>query len=255
MAKLVQVGEVLEVQLQRGLGYAQYLGTHELDGDAVAVVPRVFPERPAIEPALLYDSYVTFYPVHLALRQKLVQVVGHLPAAPIPKVFRRQGAMSGREVLTWLIDDGPTTTVKRELSEEELRIPIAGIWNHEYLLNRIAEGWRPEHVGRRPVASEEPIQQPPDPAKASRSAHSVDELCFERHYLYFPDESDAQAAAEELRKARFSARAQRSADGVNWLVLAERQASPDADSLDFAADLMQRVAGSRNGEYDGHERG
>ncbi len=40
-----------------------------------------------------------------------------------------------------------TEQLKRKLSLKDRELPIAAVWNHEYLIDRINEGWKPEHEG------------------------------------------------------------------------------------------------------------
>jgi hypothetical protein len=48
---------------------------------------------------------------------------------------------------SWIIEDASGEVTKAKLSEEELRLPIAAIWNHELLVQRLAEGWTPVEEG------------------------------------------------------------------------------------------------------------
>jgi hypothetical protein len=51
-------------------------------------------------------------------------------------------------VKTWIVEGRSTGEVtKHVLSEEERLLPIAAIWNHEFLVQRVATGWRPEKEG------------------------------------------------------------------------------------------------------------
>ncbi|MCI0571579.1 MAG: hypothetical protein L0Y66_12555 [Myxococcaceae bacterium] len=149
MAK-VKVGDVLEIPTPEGLAYAQYVGKHPEYGDAIWVVPKVFEKRPGDLRAVFEgeSGYLTFYPVRAAVTQGLVGGVAPLPVTPgrsIPPTLRRAGARAaGGRVLTWVISTGPEEVVRKELSETEARIPIAAIWNHELLQQRITQGWRPE---------------------------------------------------------------------------------------------------------------
>jgi hypothetical protein len=47
-------------------------------------------------------------------------------------------------VVTWIVIDGNAELLRDKLNAEERRLPIAVIWNHELLVQRLAEGWRPE---------------------------------------------------------------------------------------------------------------
>jgi hypothetical protein len=140
---------VLEVQVPAGLAYLQYLGRHSDYGDAVSVSPTVMQTRPAITKTLFDGDYATFYPAHAAVAQGLVTAVGHIDGASMPKAWRRAGMRSPRGVESWILEDASGETPLRELSEEEQRLPIVAVWNHNYLIARILEGWRPEKAGRR----------------------------------------------------------------------------------------------------------
>lgn len=147
MAKRLRPGDVLEVRLPEGLGYVLYLGTHPEYGDGIAVSSAVVTQRPSLTQGFFDEGYVTFYPARAALAQDLVTVVGRLPAPALPRALRRPGVRTGRTVETWIIEDESGETVKRTLGAQERLIPIAAIWNHELLVHRIAEGWRPEQEG------------------------------------------------------------------------------------------------------------
>lgn len=141
MARRLRPGDILEVALlEGGYGYLQYVGKHSFYGDAVRVRPGGLSRCPPITEELFKEGYITFYPANRAAKEKLVTVVGHLVAVPMPTVFRRSGVTSG----VWLIDDESGTTAKRFLSDVERKLPIGSVWTHEFLQMRIAEGWRPE---------------------------------------------------------------------------------------------------------------
>ena len=155
MPPRLRSGDVLEVEFPRvpspevafpdgGFGYVTYVGKRD-DSDVVQVRPGVVYERPPITAALFADSYMTFYPANLALRHKLVTVVGHLPPVAIPPVFRRAGMIdrSGK-VLTWLLEDENGIRITEVLTEAESKLDIAMIWNHELLLIRMSQKWKPE---------------------------------------------------------------------------------------------------------------
>jgi len=89
-------------------------------------------------------GYVGFYPAAAAVAHGLVDVVGHLPPPNVPLRVRRPGARSGQQVNTWIVEGGTKEYVKTTLSAEELELPIAAIWNHEFLIQRVSEGWDPK---------------------------------------------------------------------------------------------------------------
>ena len=149
MTKRAKPGDVLQVMTPDGAAvYLHYLGTHQEYGDGVAVCPIKQAADVEVNAELFQGGYVTFFPVVAAVAQGLVSIVGHLASPGLPKRVRRPGARSARQVETWIIEDGSTEVLKRELSNTERKLPIAVIWNRDLLLQRVSEGWRPEMDGR-----------------------------------------------------------------------------------------------------------
>ncbi len=149
MAKRAKSGDILEVKTPDGLAYLQYVGKHPDLGDTILVSPTTYQKRPADFDQTFENGYVTFYPVNAAISKNMVEVVGRkdVPAGLPPKRLRLEGVWSDRGVETWVIEGESGQTVKKTLSEEERRLPIGSIWNHEFLLQRLATGWRPEMEG------------------------------------------------------------------------------------------------------------
>jgi hypothetical protein len=147
MAARAKPGDVLGVTSKTGRIYLHYLGKHTDYGDAVVVCPATYDDPPQIGSQLFIDGYVAFYPAVAAVARGLAQVVGHVPPGGLPAQLRRPGARVGRDVRTWVIEQPSGETVRETLSADELRFPIAVIWNHELLVQRVAEGWRPEMEG------------------------------------------------------------------------------------------------------------
>jgi hypothetical protein len=143
-----RIGDVLELVVGAGFGYVQYLGRHSEYGDAIRVVPRMFSQHQSVAASLFEDAYITFYPVQASSANELSRIVGNLPAPQLPTQFRRAGLRAGTQVETWIIEDDRGETLVRELSVSELLLPIAAIWNHEYLVQRIDEGWTPARASQ-----------------------------------------------------------------------------------------------------------
>lgn len=141
--KRARAGDVLLLKVAGGVAYLHYLGRHSVYGDAVLVSRRFDEAQAAITDETFSEGYVTFYPVTAAVAQNLVEVVSHRSPPRLPSRLRRAGARSGRRVDTWIIEDGGKETVKMKLSDEDWQLPIAAIWNHEFLAQRVAEGWHP----------------------------------------------------------------------------------------------------------------
>lgn len=144
----VKGGDVLQLRAGDRFAYLHYIGKHPEYGDAVLVSPGLQERQTSVARENFVSGYVAFYPAAAGVAQGLVEVVAHLPPPNLPERLRRAGARSGRRVDTWIIEDGSREVVRTKLSEDELRLPIAAIWNHELLVQRIAEGWNPMNEGR-----------------------------------------------------------------------------------------------------------
>ena len=146
--KRVKAGDVLELKVGDRFAYLHYIGRHSEYGDAVLVKRELYDQQMPPADVRFAGEYVAFYPVTAAVAHGLVEIVAHLPPPQLPERLRRAGVRSGRRVRTWIIESSSGEVVKTHLSEEELRLPIAAIWNHELLVQRIAEGWNPADEGR-----------------------------------------------------------------------------------------------------------
>jgi len=141
--KRFTVGDVLAVQAGDRLAYVQYIGSHPEYGDAILVSRRLHERAVPVTSDLFADGYVTFYPAKAAANQSLVELIDNLPAPPLPDRLRRAGKRSGRGVDTWIIEDSTGETLKSRLSKDERKPPIAAIWNHALLVQRLVEQWDP----------------------------------------------------------------------------------------------------------------
>jgi hypothetical protein len=151
MAAQLRAGDVLRFECASGFAYVSYVGRHPIFGDTIWVVPELFAE-PVNDWAVLFDGdgYYAFYPAHTTVKHGLATKVGYSTnALRVPPTKWRIVVNCGPKdvVVSWLIEDGVTRVSRQdaELSPEERMIPIASIWNHEYLCHRIVEGWTPFH--------------------------------------------------------------------------------------------------------------
>jgi hypothetical protein len=246
VARRIQPGDVLEVAGSGGLLYLCYVGKHPEYGDAVDVCPVEQTTRPEHFEGLFRSAYVTFYPAAAAVARGLASVVGRATCAGMPRILRRPGARSGLTVKTWIIEDGSGESMKQQLSADELRLPIAVIWNHELLLERVRAGWRPETEGCSMSGDRAALEELSRVSKAGARQTIL-------HYLYLPSKVGAAEVAARLRSHGFSTEERPGADGINWLVLAIQEVVPSESTIAAARTLMEEVAGGAGGEYDGWE--
>ncbi len=295
MPPRLRSGDVLEVEFPKvpspevafpdgGFGYLTYVGKHHENGEAIRVCPRVFRERPMLAEDLFADSYIAFYPANLALKHKLVTVVGKLAPVAMPTVFRRGPFKIGTKTLPYQIDryDGQTrtTSLKYSLSEEEKKINLATHYNHEGLLITISEGWRPEWTSEDvtpppeiPSDPEAPTQldappESPEPPASPSSAHldpdasvilevakSSDLAAARgiRHYLYLPTKKIAQQVAATLQQREFDIELNRAAIGKKWLVRASHRVVLSGEYIANMRSFLEELVEPLHGEYDGWE--
>lgn len=147
-----RVGDVLEIATPNGLAYVQYVGKHSEYGDVVHIVSKCHQQRPAnLSPIINAPGYLAFYPARLAVNSGLANIVEthDLPSGvELPMQLRRAGArLPDRTIATWIVEHNGQETVHRELSDDQKGLPIAAIWNHELLIQRIVEGWTPQKEG------------------------------------------------------------------------------------------------------------
>jgi RHS repeat-associated protein len=246
MARRAKPGDVLEVVApDGGVIYLHYLGKHPEYGDAIAVAPGKRARRAAVSADLFRDAYVTFYPAVSAVARGFATVVGQLPSRGLPGRMRRAGAREGTRVATWIIEDGSREVLKEALSDEERRLPIAAVWNHEFLIQRVSEGWRPEREGTASDRKEEP--------ERGAAAGGADGPRTIIHYAYFADKNAAGEVAQQLRAQGFETEERLGADGVNWLVLAKHGIIVSEETVAAARGAIEPLVVRRGGEYDGWE--
>lgn len=143
----IRPGDVLEIKTPNGTAYIQFIGVHGEYGDAILVEPRVHATPVTDFGGLFENGYVTFYPARLAVKKAMARLIGHSNPPRMPDRLRRPGARNGRKIETWVIEEGADERVSSRLTPQEIKLPIAAIWNHEFLIKRIAEGWTPIEEG------------------------------------------------------------------------------------------------------------
>jgi hypothetical protein len=258
--KKARFGDVFEVHTPRGLAYFQYTSKHPEYSDTIRILPGLFATRPSPDELVALttqEGYFTFYLVSLAVRHGLVELIGNYPIpagleAP-SKLLRAGFRTSEGKAVAWFLWDGThETLLKRELTAEEKRISLAQMWNHEALVHRLAEQWRPEHEHEERKPRTE-ASNPPEPSSTQEEqppAPTSGKPLHMRHYLYFPRAKQGKAVAALLRQRGFTVEYRKGADGVNWLVLAEHSLSPEDEA---GREELERLAQEHSGEYDGSE--
>jgi regulator of ribonuclease activity B len=251
------------VRTPQGLAYLQYASKHPRYSDTVRILPGLFKARPTpdeLAALVTQEGYFTYYLVSLALKYGLVEFISNYPiptGLDAPSKLLRAGFTTREgKVMAWFLWDGTQETLlKRELTAEEKRISLAQMWNHEFLVHRLAEQWRPEHehAERKPQAEASVPSAPSRPPEEQPATPASDKPLRVRHYLYFPRAKEGKAVAAQLRQRGFTVEYRKGADGVNWLVLAEHSLSPGDEAGLAVREELERLAQQHSGEYDGSE--
>jgi hypothetical protein len=147
----VKFGDVVELSTPAGLAYAIYTHRDSVCGAMIHVFDQLHASRPhdLAELTKTKVRFITFYPLQAAVNRNFVTVVGnvpipdHLRAFPL---FRAAGAIdpTTHRVINWWLWDGKKEWRIGALTSPQRKLPIRATWNHTCLVDRIAEGWRPE---------------------------------------------------------------------------------------------------------------
>ena len=145
-SSVLRPGDLLEIRTDKGFLYISYIGKHNEYGDSVLVCPQIYLSQTESKADLFKKCYIAFYPATAAVKKKLAMIVGHNEPHDLPTRFRRPGARSKQGAIQkWIIEDGSTEKLKTSLTRDEISIPLASIWNHEMLIHKVENGWRPEN--------------------------------------------------------------------------------------------------------------
>lgn len=248
LEKAVPVGTVVEIRTGRGFAYMQY--THYLRGDGQLgwVIPGLFSTRPGNLAALVEDplGFFCLFPLDFMLENGSAAEV---EAFEIPElrrsvpIFRgsRYTDEDGRGHGIWLYENGQQRVVAEMLTPELAKLPILSLPSPTALIHDLETGWRPEVHEERIVAERRRRRE-----SGERRSSRVNAT---RHYLRFPDNSAAQAAAALVARLGGEAVVRENRAG-GWLVLATPAAEWTRDDADAK---FQRVAHQHGGDWDGTE--
>jgi hypothetical protein len=148
--KRAKLGDIIEIATPLGLVYAQYTHRNDEYGELLRVYSQRYADRPTDIGQILRSELqlMCFYPLQAAIKFRLVEVVGHCPVPPESSTFPlfRTGIENKvtLKVKTWWFWDGEKEWPHGDLTPEQRRYPMRGIWNHEFLIDRIVSGWRAE---------------------------------------------------------------------------------------------------------------
>jgi hypothetical protein len=261
-ARKPKVGDVAEIRTPEGLAYIQYTHDGKGNGELVRVLPGLYDSRPNLEALVLQrELYFIFYTLKYAMRDKQSEIVCNLLvpdwARPEPLMRHASGRTSEGKITGWrimpalsplTIDFLKRTSVIRELTQEQKRLSIYVLRPHPSMVKELARGWTPERA-------EGLEDQDRKEARARRAAQHFTPAADEAmsHYLYFPVQTDAECAGEQLRDRGYHVEVRKGADGDSWLALAKGARPKAKGEMDALRNEMEALAAQYRGEYDGWE--
>lgn len=149
MAKKIQIGDVIEIPTKKGLAYAQYSHNNDLCGELLRILPGFFDERPKKLEEVVSQSEIfsTFFPLRVAIKRNIFEVVTNLPVPDFAKkfpLFRSGGVdpLTGK-VRTWWLWDGEQEWKVGDITQEQRKLSLREIWNDTLLIEKIESGWTP----------------------------------------------------------------------------------------------------------------
>lgn len=258
------IGDILEIKTPSGLAYIQYTHEHPDMGALVRILPGLFERRPKdfTDIARQRELYSTFYTLRYALPKGETEVVSHQPVPDwtksYPMMRHSDGADATGKSHSWSIlrADMPLTVENlkkapkyKVLTSELEKLSIDGLWSHPLLVKRLAQGWTPERAEelRLDAVVQKEAEKRVAPQPKAASNQSV------RHYLYFPERTNAERAAQWFRSQGFSVDVRLGGDNENWLALVKHETPDNPQDLEKLREEMGAIAERLNGEYDGWE--
>lgn len=253
--KKLRIGDVYEIATPAPLAYVQFTHEHADMGQLVRVLPGLYQSRPDLAKlAHARELYFVFYTLKYAVRDGEAEVITNAPlperARPFPMMRRRvRGGWqiaNGSKRLT--LDEINKMTYVQRLTPEQKKLSLGWeLWPHPVMVRELARGWTPEleeEFRIKDTAAYEARKK----AEASQGKKDVPSVLD--HYLYFPEKTQAEEAAQRLRTKGWQVQVRVGADGENWLALAKQPAPIDEESGDVR-DELESLAKELHGEYDG----
>jgi len=144
-------GDIIEIKTSKGLAYALYTHRNKQYGALLRVFGHILPSRPSHFDTLVSGrpQFETFFPLGAAVHRGIVSVVGSVPIPPQFQAFPifRSGSADPitKKVKTWWLWDGEKEWLVGNITDEQRKLPIRGVWNDTLLRERIDTGWTAEN--------------------------------------------------------------------------------------------------------------
>jgi hypothetical protein len=248
MATKVDIGDVVEIPTKLGNAYAQFSNYHSEPpkfGALLRVLPGLFRERPIDFARLIAGKEVfsTFFPLQAAVNRGIVRIVGREPVPPHARKFPlfRAGNINPNtgKVEQWWLWDGTKSWKIDKLSDEQLDLPIEGVWNDTMLIQRIEQGWTPRNADYFVAL-----------ARAKKKEPDSEIISQIRHYLRLKNRDDANVAVQRVGELEVRSEIHEH-NGECMVVVYQNEIVPEERERVRA--YLSDVAAALGGEYDGWE--
>jgi len=149
MARL-KIGDVVKVKTSRGFSYLHFTHKHRQYGALLRVFAGFYETRPSVLTELVMrpSAFQCFFPLGAAVDQGIVSIAGNVEPSAAEKNFPtfRAGVVNPatRKVDVWWLWDGQEERKVGDLTSEQRRLSIRGVWNDTLLRERLESEWRPE---------------------------------------------------------------------------------------------------------------
>ncbi|BAV50749.1 Uncharacterized protein MLTONO_5847 [Mesorhizobium loti] len=151
---MVKIGDVVEFQTSIGKCYAIYTHKHVRYGALLRVFEKIYKTRPKKIGDIVSNAvqFSCFFPLGSAVSKGIVTVVGNVavPAEVAAFPIFRDGVADPRtgKVSVWWLWDGEKEWRVENLTPEQRKMPIRGIWNDTLLIERVISGWTSDSDNR-----------------------------------------------------------------------------------------------------------
>jgi hypothetical protein len=164
-SKNPKLGDVIEFQVGDGVAYAMYTHEHPEYGSLLRVWNRVHEVGCTDLQTLVQamPSFTCFFSLRAALSRGIVKIAGHIA---IPQnllsfpIFRTGMVGPDGSVNSWWLWDGNSSLKVGDLTVEQSRLPVRGIWNDTIIVSRVEQGWTDASGGYGPERTQESSNGP-----------------------------------------------------------------------------------------------
>lgn len=150
MSKRPKIGDIVEIPVEGGFAYAQYVNYYREPpryGPLLRIFTKIHRSRPRkIEGSLIGDHYFGFFPIAPAVRCELVSIVGtqSIPSSDRPRpTFRTYNVgKDGKKTSLFICDERGEQRVS-SWTKAQREFSIKRIYTFPTLVKRIQDGYHP----------------------------------------------------------------------------------------------------------------